>query len=154
MIAKLVTYGEDRLCAVKRWQALDDYYIRRATQYQVFECIDGIIRDSLEGRLTTNFIAEEYPDGFDSSHVPQDDPAKYIVVTACVPQPYRPCLQIERSDTGLERKHSEAWVVTDRRISHAVNVWPIEDGYEGGVRRQAYKVVTDWDIREPLLNCD
>ena len=155
MIAKLVTYGEDRLCAIKKMQqALDDYYIRGVEHNISFLNALMVHPRFLEGRLTTNFIAEEYPDGFDSSHVPQDDPAKYIVVTACVHRSHTDrASRLSGQMVGYERKHSEAWVVTIDSISHAVNVWPIEDGYRVEFEGKSYKVVTDWDIREPLLNC-
>ncbi|MBN41967.1 MAG: acetyl/propionyl-CoA carboxylase subunit alpha [Alphaproteobacteria bacterium] len=65
MIAKLVTYGTDRAEATLRMQdALDGYYIRGTGQNTAF--LASILSHSrfAEGRLTTNFIAEEYPDGY------------------------------------------------------------------------------------------
>ncbi|MEN2979920.1 acetyl/propionyl/methylcrotonyl-CoA carboxylase subunit alpha [Tistrella bauzanensis] len=65
MVAKLVTYGDDRLQAAERMSdALDAYYIRGITHNIPF--LTALIRHPrfLEGRLSTGFIAEEYPDGF------------------------------------------------------------------------------------------
>ena len=76
MIAKLITYGENRDEAIDRMgDALDAYYIRGVNHNISF--LNALIAHPRfrEGRLTTNFIAEEYPDGFHASDVPQSDPA-------------------------------------------------------------------------------
>ncbi|GGB41289.1 acetyl/propionyl-CoA carboxylase subuit alpha [Tistrella bauzanensis] len=65
MVAKLVTYGDDRLQAAERMSdALDAYYIRGITHNIPF--LTALIKHPrfLEGRLSTGFIAEEYPEGF------------------------------------------------------------------------------------------
>ncbi len=65
MIAKLVTYGENRDEAIDNMNdALDAYYIRGVSHNISF--LNALIAHPrfVEGRLTTNFIAEEYPDGF------------------------------------------------------------------------------------------
>lgn len=75
LIAKLVTYGVDRDAAIDRMQAALDTYL-----------IDGIAHNVpflaalmdharwREGRLSTSFIAETYPDGF--SPQSPDEPAR------------------------------------------------------------------------------
>ncbi|MBO6784883.1 MAG: acetyl/propionyl/methylcrotonyl-CoA carboxylase subunit alpha, partial [Alphaproteobacteria bacterium] len=65
MIAKLATHGRDRAHAIARMQdALDAYYIRGTGHNTAF--LASILSHPrfAEGRLTTNFIAEEYPDGY------------------------------------------------------------------------------------------
>ncbi|WP_372071621.1 acetyl/propionyl/methylcrotonyl-CoA carboxylase subunit alpha [Tistrella mobilis] len=65
MVAKLVTYGETRAQAAERMSdALDAYYIRGITHNIPF--LTALMKHPrfLEGRLSTGFIAEEYPDGF------------------------------------------------------------------------------------------
>ena len=65
MIAKLATHGADRDQAIARMQdALDAYYIRGTGHNTAF--LASILSHPrfAEGRLTTNFIAEEYPDGY------------------------------------------------------------------------------------------
>ena len=41
-----------------------------------------------EGRLTTNFIAEEYPDGFSEKDLPAKDPSRLLAVAALVHAAY------------------------------------------------------------------
>ncbi|MCP4126564.1 MAG: acetyl/propionyl/methylcrotonyl-CoA carboxylase subunit alpha, partial [Gammaproteobacteria bacterium] len=89
MIAKLVTYGKNRKNAISRMQdALDAYYIRGVQHNISFLNALMVHPRFIEGRLTTNFIAEEYPDGFNAEMVPQDDPAKTIVVAAMIHRNY------------------------------------------------------------------
>jgi propionyl-CoA carboxylase alpha chain len=65
LICKLVTWGEDRDAALARMcRSLDTYVIRGVNHNASF------VRDVcahprfISGAITTNFIAEEYPDGF------------------------------------------------------------------------------------------
>eukprot|EP01133_Synstelium_polycarpum_P012823 gene12823-15051_t len=65
LISKLITYGETRKSAITRMKkALDEYYIKGVNHNVPF------LRDVMEnetflsGDFSTNFIPEEYPDGF------------------------------------------------------------------------------------------
>ena len=74
MIAKLITYGENRDEAIDRMaDALDSYYIRGVAHNISFLNALLLHPRYREGRLTTNFIAEEYPDGFSAKDVPIAD---------------------------------------------------------------------------------
>ena len=65
MIAKLVTHGADRDKAIARMQtALDSFYIRGINHNMDFLAAVLAQARFQEGRLTTNYIAEEFPDGF------------------------------------------------------------------------------------------
>jgi propionyl-CoA carboxylase alpha subunit len=65
MIAKLVTHGPDRISAIRHMtRALDAFYIDGIQQNIPF--LSALMEHPrwIEGRLSTAFIAEEYPDGF------------------------------------------------------------------------------------------
>jgi propionyl-CoA carboxylase alpha chain len=65
MIAKLCAYGADRNEAITRLRgALDGFYIAGLRHNIAF--LNAIIEKPrfVEGRLSTNFIAQEFPDGF------------------------------------------------------------------------------------------
>ncbi len=66
MIAKLVSYGEtrDEAIAIMR-DALDSYYIRGISHNIPFLSAVMAHPRFQSGKLTTGFIAEEYPDGFE-----------------------------------------------------------------------------------------
>ena len=72
MIAKLVVHGRDRADATTRLRdALDAFTIRGLAHNLNFLASLAWHPRFAEGRLTTAFIAEEYPDGYDSSQVPE-----------------------------------------------------------------------------------
>jgi propionyl-CoA carboxylase alpha chain len=65
MIAKLVTHGPDRLAAIDaQADALDAFYVDGIQHNIPF--LTALMQHSRwrDGRLSTGFIAEEYPDGF------------------------------------------------------------------------------------------
>jgi len=73
MIAKLVTWGEDRMAAVDEMRAaLDAFYIRGVSHNIPF--LNAVMAHPRfrEGRLSTNFIPEEYPEGFSGGEMTEE----------------------------------------------------------------------------------
>jgi propionyl-CoA carboxylase alpha chain len=83
MIAKLITYGKDRDEAISHMLgALDDYYIEGVGHNMNF-LSDVIKSDRFKnGEVTTNFIAEEYPEGFMGASC--DTESRDIMIAAAV----------------------------------------------------------------------
>lgn len=82
MIAKLVTWGQDRNSAIDAMEnALESYVIRGVKHNIPF--LNALIthKEFRAGNLTTGFIDEHYPDGFDSSQV-SADPSLAIALAA------------------------------------------------------------------------
>ncbi|MEE9273426.1 MAG: acetyl/propionyl/methylcrotonyl-CoA carboxylase subunit alpha [Robiginitomaculum sp.] len=70
MIAKLCTWGEDRFVALKAMRsALDIFSIEGVGHNIPFLC--AVMEDDrfMRGDLSTNYIAEEYPNGFEGAHL-------------------------------------------------------------------------------------
>ena len=153
MIAKLITYGENRQVAIDRMcQALDEYYIQGVQHNISFLNALMVHPRFREGRLTTNFIAEEYPDGFNSAHVPQEDPAKSIIVAACVHRGFTDrAAQLSGQMPGHERIVADDWVVVVGGEPHHINIVRTADGYRAQFEGGAYDVVTDWVMGQPLF---
>ncbi len=81
MIAKLVTHGKTREAAIAaQIDALDDYYIRGIGHNIHF--LSAVMQHPRfqSGNITTSFIAEEYPDGFQG--VPVDAATNDLLVAA------------------------------------------------------------------------
>ncbi len=155
MIAKLVTYGKDRNEAIVRMQdALDAYHIRGVQHNISFLNALMVHPRFIEGRLTTNFIAEEYPDGFNAEMVPQDDPAKSIVVAAMVHRSYMDrAAYISGQLPSLEREVDDEWVVIINGEHHPVTASPVAGAYKVTYDGKVYEVVSDWEFGQPLLHC-
>ncbi len=85
MIAKLVTHGPDRKSAIEHMsRALDAFHIEGIQQNIPF--LSALMEHPrwIEGRLSTAFIAEEYPDGF-HPRAPSGDVERVIcAVATCV----------------------------------------------------------------------
>ena len=84
MIAKLITYGDDRDAAIDTMrEALDDYYVRGLNHNLAF--LSHLVAHPRfrSGAMTTNFIAEEYPDGLSPEHLTPTDP-KILAAAAAV----------------------------------------------------------------------
>jgi propionyl-CoA carboxylase alpha chain len=156
MIAKLITYGESRDQAIERMgDALDNYYIRGVNHNISF--LNALIAHPRfrEGRLTTNFIAEEYPDGFDSGHVPQSDP----VITAAMAAVVHRKINSRASDiSGQTRRFEltdrEDWVVVANGTHFPVRLVEVAHGFEVKHEDAIYRITTDWQIGDPVLEAE
>ncbi len=155
MIAKLVTYGSDRTEAIDRMRgALDAYYIR-GVQHNI-SFLNALMAHPrfIAGLLTTNFIAEEYPEGFDANCVPQDDPARSIVIAAMVHRSYLDrAAYISGQLPSMEREVGDEWVVIVNGGHHAVTASMVDGNCQVEYNGQNYAVVSDWELGQPLLHC-
>jgi propionyl-CoA carboxylase alpha chain len=85
MIAKLCTWGCTREAAIARMrQALDEYHIRGVSHNILFLASVMGNERFVKGQLTTNFIAEEYPNGFARNQVRNHDEVVFIAVAAAI----------------------------------------------------------------------
>ena len=158
MIAKLVTYGADRDLAIQGMsQALDGFYIRGVEHNISF--LSALMNHPrfIEGRLTTGFIAEEYPDGFHASDVPHDDPALLVAVAAGMHQAYQNrAAQISGQVDGHARQVCGAWTVVMGKKSIPVTVTNQDGGFDvvinaRGFPKTSISVRTDWQLGDCLL---
>ena len=156
MIAKLITYGEDRSQSIDRMvDALDNYYIRGVNHNISFLNALMVHPRFIAGDLSTNFIADEFPDGFNADLVPQADPAIALVVLGAVNQ-----LEEERASllsnqlTGHEHVANRDWVVVVGDQQSTVSVELTESGYLVSLGNLDYQVETNWSLGEPLFKAD
>ena len=123
MIAKLCTHAPDRVQAIDAMgEALDDFRIDGINHNIDF--LDAIMHNSRfrEGRLTTAFIAEEYPNGFHGRDL-DDERARRFVAAALIVKLGRTTRASQISGTLNGRHQSaEEMVVTlgDRSYSVAL----------------------------------
>ena len=153
MIAKLITYGENRGQSIDRMvDALDNYYIRGVNHNISFLNALMVHQRFIAGDLSTNFIADEFPDGFNADLVVQADPAIALVVVAAVHQ-----LEEERASLvsnqlrGHEYVANREWVVVVGNQQSEVTVELTESGYLVSLGASDYQVETNWSLGEPLF---
>ncbi|PWC43079.1 acetyl-CoA carboxylase biotin carboxylase subunit [Azospirillum sp. TSO22-1] len=157
MIAKLCTWAPTRDEAIARMrEALDQYYIRGVSHNIPFLASLMASQRFVDGRLTTNFIAEEYPNGFHAADLPPEDPAILISVAAVIHR----CLNdrdilISGKMPGNKTHVRSDWVVVLDGTQHPVHVDP-EAGdaavsYGVDIAGAHHAVRSDWKIGQPLF---
>jgi len=153
MIAKLITYGPDRNTAIANMsKALDAYYIRGVSHNMAFLAALCAHPRFIGGNLTTNFIADEYPDGFHAGDVPPDDPKILIAVGAAVHCAFQErAAMISGQVPGHERSVSESWNLVLHGEDHGVSIVPIDGGYEATIGGEGCLIQTEWKLGEPLF---
>ncbi|CCQ74567.1 acetyl-CoA carboxylase biotin carboxylase subunit [Magnetospira sp. QH-2] len=153
MIAKLVTYGADRKHATQHMQrALDEFHIRGVSHNISFLAALMDHPRFQSGKITTNFIAEEYPDGFHPADVPHDDPCLLVSVASFIHQAYQTrAAKISGQVAGREREVGYDWItyVGDKRYSTQVE--PIDGGFKIVVDTEPYQVLSNWQLGQPLF---
>ena len=156
MISKLITYGDNREAAIDLMvDALDAYYIRGVNHNISFLNALMVHPRFVAGELTTNFIAEEFPDGFNADLVPQNNPHIAVVVAAAVHQEYRErSSQISGQSEGHEYQVPDKWVVITGAEEIPVSMTLTMSGFLVSIGNDDYTVETDWALGEPLFEAE
>jgi propionyl-CoA carboxylase alpha chain len=158
MIAKLITYGPTRAAAIDSMRsALNEFYIRGVSHNISF--LGALVEHPrfIQGRLSTNFIAEEYPHGFNAADVVHDEPGLLIATCGVIHRRYRErAAQITGQLDGYQPRVEQDWVVVlDSKDAgqgkHTISVLPSDDGYRVRSGDLNYHVITDWQFGEPLF---
>ena len=153
MIAKLVTHGATREQAVARMAvALDGFYIRGVSHNMGFLAAVMANPRFRAGDLSTDFIAEEFPDGFSGADLAADDPGLLVAVAAVV---HRRRIEREAGISGQLAGHRAGagadWVVVANGARHPVAVAPSKAGYEVIVDGRTRSVESGWTPGEALF---
>ncbi len=153
MIAKLCTWGEDRPQAIERMNdALDAYLIRGVSHNVSF--LNAVIANPRfrAGRLTTEFIAEEFPDGFQPSDLPRTDPMTVVAVAAMVHcRRAARAGEISGQTRRFEYRVGSDWVVIANGEHYPVEVAATLDGFDVRSNGNLYRIETAWRLEEPIV---
>ena len=158
MIAKLITYGTTRNESIDRMQqALDEYYIRGVSHNISF--LNAVFSHPRfrAGDLTTHFIEEEYPEGFHGLNIDESKKAIFIASAGTIHHRYTSRANkisgqvagpIGREQERLDR------VVLINRQEHAIQITPVEHGYDVILEGKIYRVISDWELGQPLFRAE
>jgi propionyl-CoA carboxylase alpha chain len=156
MIAKLITSGRTRDEAIDRMSdALDAYHIRGVSHNISF--LNALVSHPRfrEGRLSTNFIAEEYADGFHAADVPREDPALVVVIAATVHRRFMDrAARLSGQLPSHERRVGNDFVVIIGPDHHPVTVVPVAGGCEVQLGSRTYRVSTAWQFGDALVRAE
>jgi propionyl-CoA carboxylase alpha chain len=155
MIAKLITWSQERSAAIRLMQdALDEYLIRGIKHNLSFLAAIMSHPRFQAGDLSTDFIARQYPDGFRAQDMIQDDPALPIVVLSVMHRLFMDrAARLSGQMAGHERRVQDDWVVVIGERYHAVIVRPFQARGEHHVVYDGRKYIlnTDWCFCQHVL---
>ncbi|MBY6067013.1 acetyl/propionyl/methylcrotonyl-CoA carboxylase subunit alpha [Leisingera aquaemixtae] len=153
MIAKLCTWAPTREDAIDAMRtALDSFEVEGIGHNLPFLSAVMDHPKFISGDMTTAFIAEEYPDGFEGVELHSDDLRKIAAACAAMHR----VAEIRRTRVSgrmdnHERKVGTDWVVTLQGQSFAVVIDADREGatvnFEGG---GSYRVTSDWTPGDQL----
>jgi propionyl-CoA carboxylase alpha chain len=154
MIAKLITWGSDREEARAYMRsALDRFIIRGVSHNLSFLSALMSHPKFVAGNISTNLIAQEYPDGFHPADLPPQDPTVIIAVAAAVLRGYRDrAAQIDGQLKGHERRVPADWIVVWNGEHHAVRVLPAPGGHDVVYRGKSHAVRSRWEFGQRLFH--
>lgn len=154
MIAKLITHGANRDQAIERMrEALNAFVIRGISSNIPFQAALMQHPRFMSGIFDTSFIAKEYPQGFDASLVPHDDPLLFVTVAAALHRGFEDRdAQLSGQMPGHERVVGDDYTVIRGEERTVVNVVPASGGYDVTVGGETFAVRTEWQFGEILVN--
>ena len=146
MIAKLITHANDRPAAIARMRlALDEFYLRGISHNMSF--LAAIIKKSrfADGSLTTNFIDEEFGDGYDPNHMEDSEWKTLACVAAIVHQrEWRRDGGIGGQTTLNSTSARADWVVSHGDRSSSVSVSSVGEREEVVIDGASISIDTRW----------
>ncbi|MEQ8602651.1 MAG: acetyl/propionyl/methylcrotonyl-CoA carboxylase subunit alpha [Marivibrio sp.] len=157
MIAKLIAGGKSRAEALATLrQALDGYYVRGLSHNLSFLSAVAKHPRFESGEITTNFIAEEYPDGLTDADLKPADPGLFAAVAAVIQD------RVERRERGLsgqlaggEPEQPSDYAVflgTVEKEEHAVALHRGADADRVTVDGRDRHIASGWRPGQPLFH--
>ena len=135
--------------------ALDAYLIRGVSHNISF--LNALLAHPRfrEGRLSTNFIAEEYPEGFHAADVVHDEPGLPLAIAAMVHRTFMDrAARLEGQLPNHEKTVAPDYAVLINRKAHPVHVVPVDGGFEVKHDDEVYRIVTRWQPGQALIDAE
>lgn len=154
MISKVITHADTRIEAIERMQStLGAYNLRGIAHNMSF--LEAILAHPRfqEGNLSTNFIEEEYPDGFSGADLTEEVSRTFVAVAALIYlRDANRAKTISGQTKGRERQIGTRWVVTIDDVSYPVYAVPKQNGYEITTNQDRFSIESAWTPGSSLLH--
>jgi propionyl-CoA carboxylase alpha chain len=153
MIAKLIAGGRTRDEAIGRMRgALDAYYIRGVSHNIPFLAALMAHPRFAEGRLSTGFIEEEYPEGFRTEDALHDDPRLLVAVAATLHRVVEErAAAISGRMHGHERHVGDSWVALMEGEEYPLTAVLNDHGADIVTGGHTYAVRGEWQPGQPMF---
>ena len=152
MIAKLCTWGETRAAAIEEMRvALDTFEVEGIGHNLPFVAAVMDHERFTSGNMTTAFIAEEYPEGFDGVTLPKDA----LVKVAAAASAMNRVAEIRRTQVSgrlgnHERRVGTDWIVSLQGEDFATTIAADRDGSNVTIDGEVLRVESDWTPGDSL----
>ena len=152
MIAKLCTWAPDRATAIEEMRlALDGFELEGIGHNLPFLAAVYDHPKFTSGNMTTAFIEEEYPDGFDGVALPDEACIRIAAAAAAMHR----VAEIRRTRVSgrmdnHERHIGDDWVVNLQGQAHAIVINADKSGADVVIAGRTLRVESDWTPGDPL----
>ena len=143
MVAKLCTYGDTRIEAVDRMaEALDRFLVRGIGHNVDFLSAVMAHERFREGRLSTGFIAEEYPDGFHGAPVSEEVENAMRAVAVAAECAYAERNRMISGQTPVSDRNppQRAWKVRHDDVAEDADAIVVDGGFNVSIGGTTYAV--------------
>lgn len=153
MIAKVCTHGATRDQAIEAMQSALSAYIIRGVSHNItfLEAILGHERFK-RGDISTNFIDQEYPEGFAGAQITSETEKIFLAVGIHIfLRDAERAAQITGQLPGRGRAIGTRWVIGLGDEMHPVHVRPREHGYDITYHNGVFSVRSSWRLGRRLF---
>ena len=153
MMAKLITHAGDRSAAIARMQlALDQINLRGISHNTHFLAAIMKKRRFADGRINTNFIDEEFANGYDAGHMDENEWHTLVCVAASVHQRLRRRARGTSGRMSVDAPNAPRdWIVSHGDKSSETTISRVGDHEEVIVDGVSAKLDAGWTPGAPLF---
>lgn len=153
MIAQLVTWGETRDEAIQQMSEALDAYVIRGVRHNI-PFLSAIVRNRqfAAGELSTAFIEQQFPDGFNSRDAGHKGDELLVAVAASIQHGADLRDAQISGQTGIPGPVSNEYVAVVGQREYPLTVRPSDGGFEVKVANRRYRLQSDWSPGQ-LLYC-
>ena len=153
MIAKVIAHGETRADAIAELRAALDAFHIKGISHNIAFLAAVLAHDRFRaGRLSTNFIAEVFPDGFHGRALDAPERGTLIAVAVFVQRRLAEReLTVGGQLDGHEAVAGEDWVVLVDGDGETRRIAPIDGGYRISGAAGDVTVESDWRLGDALF---
>lgn len=156
MIAKLCSYGTDRKSAInKMCEALDKFVIHGISNNIGF--LQSVLKSDkfVKGDISTNFIAQEYKDGFSGATITDEGTAVILCSAVFIfLSDMKRNMDVEGRLSGGSRSLGTRWVVSMNNLNYPVTAHAlVDDGYKISFANRRFYITSKWVLGSKLFPC-
>ena len=155
MIAKLCTHSESRAKTIDLMKnSLGEYIIRGVSHNISF--LQAVLNNEkfIEGNISTNFIEEEYKEGFSGAEL--NDELSSVVLCASIfafINTIKRMAHVSGQQRGMSRAIGTRWVAKLDDTNYPVTVRSHEGGYKITFENRKFYITSNWEAGRRLFWC-